>query len=119
MPSAAWLRWQSSSDNEGDPLLYTLELGTVPFVLRSMGTSETPDFVTAPLAFGTTYYWRVTARDSYLGLPLQSRASSVENFVLGLTNAPPAEFWRHLMRAAENMQLTERVLDFRRRMDAA
>ena len=64
----------------------------MPFVLRSMGTSETPDFVTAPLAFGTTYYWRVTARDSYLGLPLQSRASSVENFVLGLTNAPPGPF---------------------------
>jgi hypothetical protein len=48
--------------------------------------------VTAPLVFGTTYYWRVTARDSYLGLPLQSRASSVENFVLGLTNVPPGAF---------------------------
>jgi len=90
--SAAWLRWQSSSDSEGDPLLYTLEIGTSPFVLRSTGTSETPDFVTRPLSFGTTYYWRVTARDSYLGLPLQSRASSVENFVLGLTNVPPDAF---------------------------
>lgn len=90
--SAAWLRWQSSSDNDGDPLLYTLEIGTFPFVLRSTGTSETADFVTAPLVFGTTYYWRVTARDSYLGLPLQSRASSVENFVLGLTNAPPGPY---------------------------
>ncbi|MDO8757035.1 MAG: fibronectin type III domain-containing protein, partial [Elusimicrobiota bacterium] len=90
--SAAWLRWQASSDNDGDPLLYTLEIGTWPFVLRGTGTSETADFVTAPLSFGTTYYWRVTARDSYLGLPLQSRASSVENFVLGLTNVPPGSF---------------------------
>ena len=38
---------------------------------------------------------------------------------LGLTNAPSAEFWRHLMRAAENMGLTERVVDFRRKMGAA
>ncbi len=90
--SAAWLRWQSSTDNDGDPILYALEIGTKPFVLNSTGTSETADFVTAPLAFGTTYYWRVTARDSYLGLPLQSRASSVENFVLGLTNVPPGPF---------------------------
>ena len=35
---------------------------------------------------------------------------------LALTNAPPAEFWRQLMRAAENMGLSERVVDFRRRM---
>lgn len=90
--SAAWLRWQSSTDGDSDPLLYTLEIATSPFVLRSTGTSETPDFVTAPLAFGTTYFWRVTARDSYLGLPLQSRASSVENFVLGRTNAAPGSF---------------------------
>lgn len=90
--SAAWLRWQASTDNDGDPILYTLELGTSPFVLRSTGTADVADFTTAPLAFGATYYWRVTARDSYLGLPLQSRASSVENFVLGLLNAPPAPF---------------------------
>jgi hypothetical protein len=38
---------------------------------------------------------------------------------LGLTNAPPAEFWRHLIRAAENMKLTERVVDFRRKMEEA
>jgi hypothetical protein len=90
--SAASLGWQASSDNEGDPVLYTLELGTSPFVLRSTGTSETADFLTGPLSFGTTYYWRVTARDSYLGLPLQSRASSVENFVLARTNVPPGPF---------------------------
>jgi hypothetical protein len=38
---------------------------------------------------------------------------------LGLTDAPPAEFWRHLIRAAENMGLTDRAVDFRRKMEAA
>ena len=34
---------------------------------------------------------------------------------LGLTNAPPAEFWRQLMRAAENMGLSERAADLQRK----
>ncbi len=38
---------------------------------------------------------------------------------LGSTNAPPAEFWRRLMYAAENMELSDRAADFRRKMDRA
>jgi len=38
---------------------------------------------------------------------------------LGLTNAPPAEFWRRLMYAAENMELTDRAADYKRRMERA
>ena len=38
---------------------------------------------------------------------------------LGLTNAPPAEFWRRLMYAAENMDLSERAADFKRRIERA
>lgn len=38
---------------------------------------------------------------------------------LGLTNAPPPEFWRHLIRAAENMALSERATDFKRRIGEA
>jgi hypothetical protein len=34
---------------------------------------------------------------------------------LGLTNAPPPEFWRELARAAQNMGLSERAADFERR----
>lgn len=90
--SAAWLRWQAATDGDGDPLVYSVEIGTFPFALRSTGTAESPEFTTTPLSFGTTYYWRVTVGDSYLGLPLQSRASSIENFVLGRVNAPPAAF---------------------------
>lgn len=38
---------------------------------------------------------------------------------LGLTNAPPPEFWRQLVQAAENMGLSERATDFERRMEKA
>ena len=35
---------------------------------------------------------------------------------LGLTNASPPDFWRHLILAAESMELSERAADFKRRM---
>lgn len=38
---------------------------------------------------------------------------------LGLTSAPPADFWRHLMYAADNMALVDRADEYRRRMEAA
>lgn len=38
---------------------------------------------------------------------------------LGLTNTPPPEFWRHLARAAENMELSDRAADFKRKMGRA
>ena len=38
---------------------------------------------------------------------------------LGLTSAPPAEFWRHLMYAASNMALVDRAAEYRRRMERA
>ena len=38
---------------------------------------------------------------------------------LGLANAPPADFWQHLIFAAESMELSERAADFKRRMGKA
>jgi hypothetical protein len=35
---------------------------------------------------------------------------------LGLTCHPVAEFWKHLMYAAENMELTDRATEFKQRM---
>ena len=35
---------------------------------------------------------------------------------LGLACHPVAEFWKHLMHAAENMQLTDRAADYKQRM---
>ena len=37
---------------------------------------------------------------------------------LGLTNAPPPDFWRCMMLAAESMELSERAADFERRANA-
>jgi hypothetical protein len=36
---------------------------------------------------------------------------------LGLTNSPPPDFWRHLMFAAESMELSERAADFKRKWE--
>jgi hypothetical protein len=36
---------------------------------------------------------------------------------LGANNAPPAEFWLRLMYAAENMELSDRAADFKRKID--
>ena len=38
---------------------------------------------------------------------------------LGLTNAPPPDFWRHLIFAAESMELWERAADFKRKIENA
>jgi len=38
---------------------------------------------------------------------------------LALTNAPPPDFWRHLILAAESMELSERAADFKRKMGNA
>ena len=38
---------------------------------------------------------------------------------LGLTNAPPPDFWRHLIFAAESMELWERAADFKRKIGNA
>jgi hypothetical protein len=36
---------------------------------------------------------------------------------LGLTSSPPAEFWRHLMHAANNMGLVDTAAGYKRRME--
>ena len=38
---------------------------------------------------------------------------------IGLTNELPPEFWRHLMYAADNMGLSDRAADFKRKMENA
>lgn len=38
---------------------------------------------------------------------------------LGLTNTLAADFWRHMMYAAENMGLSDRAVDFRRKIERA
>lgn len=90
--SSAILSWQAPDDSEGDPLLYSVYLGTAPGQLSPIGSASQTSFTSQPLAFGATYYWRVAATDSYLGLPLQTSTSSALAFNLNLTNRPPADF---------------------------
>ena len=87
--SAAALSWQQSSDSDGDPVTYSVYLGTTPTQLTFLGATTQPSFATQPLAFGATYYWQIVAQDTYLGLPLQNTQAPVVSFNLGLSNQPP------------------------------
>lgn len=59
------LEWQAATDPDGDPVIYDLYLDTEPKPQEKL----IGDFKTAlyslqtDLAFNTTYYWRVTAKD--------------------------------------------------------
>jgi len=90
--ASAALTWQASNDADGDPITYSVYLGTAPGQLALAGTATQNDFPTPPLAFGTTYYWQVAAEDSYLDLPLQQTPAPVESFNLGFINNPPGAF---------------------------
>jgi hypothetical protein len=90
--SAAALSWQTSSDADGDPITYSVYLGTNPTQLVNAGSTTVNALSSQPLNFGTTYYWQVMTQDSYLGLPLQQTPAPVESFNLSFVNNPPAGF---------------------------
>jgi hypothetical protein len=57
------LDWSASPDPDGDPVAYDVYFGTAdppPFVQHQAATSYDPPGV---LAYGTTYHWRVVAKD--------------------------------------------------------
>lgn len=90
--SAAALSWQAANDADGDPLLYTVYLGTAAAALQPVGQTGVTSLTTPSLAFGSTYYWQVVAQDSYLGLPVSNSTSPIVSFNLGLLNHPPDPF---------------------------
>ncbi len=90
--SSAFLSWQYAADSEGDPVVYSVFLGTSPLSLSAVGTTSSQNFDTAPLAFEATYYWQVKAQDQYQGVPLQTQQAPVVNFRLSLQNSPPSAF---------------------------
>ncbi len=90
--SAATLSWQTVSDPDGDPILYTAYLGQSPQSLQTLPTTAQSTLSTQPLDFGTTYYWTISAQAFYLGLPLEATSAPIENFNLGLINNPPGNF---------------------------
>src|ERR1019366_747574 len=63
-PSAA-LSWQASTDADGDPISYSVNLGLAPGQLALAGVTSQNNFASLALAYGATYYWQVVAQDSY------------------------------------------------------
>ncbi|MFA6093843.1 MAG: hypothetical protein WCU88_09810 [Elusimicrobiota bacterium] len=90
--SAAAFAWQASGDSDGDPIMYTVRMGTSPSSMALAGASDQAGLSSEPLVFGVTYYWQVLAQDSYLGLSLQTATAPVVGFNLNFRNSVPGAF---------------------------
>jgi hypothetical protein len=83
-PQDGTVRWYSG-DPDGDPVVYDVYYGADPTPPLA-GTRTSRGFSTGyPLSYGTTYYWRVVARDSH-GAETQG---PVWYFTTKLANEPP------------------------------
>lgn len=84
------LSWQPAADPDGDAVTYTLSWRPAwqaePTVFVTTATSQ---FMTG-LAFGTTYFWSVTARDGYGAATAMAGGETQAYFPLFDNTAPPA-----------------------------
>ncbi|MFH1725860.1 MAG: fibronectin type III domain-containing protein [Elusimicrobiota bacterium] len=60
------LSWEAAHDPDGDLVLYELAVSTDSGALETVQVSTARSRV-LPVSLGTTYYWRVTARDGFGG----------------------------------------------------
>ncbi len=85
------LAWQSSIDPDGDPVAYDVYWRPAaqpsPILLGS-----TPDtsWTMSELSFATTYYWSVTARDSFGAA--RPMAGGEQSYLPIFKNSPPGSF---------------------------
>jgi hypothetical protein len=83
VPLSQILNW-SATDGDNDPIEYRVAFGTNPTALVQQTNPVAPPIAPpTPLAFGTTYYWTITATD---------RISITNSGVLSFTtaaNSPP------------------------------
>lgn len=83
---AVTLTWGESIDPDGDPVAYRLEISTSggpESVFQGM-----PASLTIPVAFDTTYFWRVAAADPFGG----ASTGPFSSFVVRLANRAPESF---------------------------
>lgn len=57
------LQWNAATDNNGDPVSYTVYMGTSADKLTKVASALTTTSFLPNLQVNTTYYWRVTATD--------------------------------------------------------
>ena len=63
--TSAVLSWQAAVDPDGDSVVYDVLWGASPQTMALLGTTAATSWPVSGLAFGTTYYWTVAARDIY------------------------------------------------------
>lgn len=80
------LKW-TGTDPDGDALEYDIYLGTDPvnLPLRATHLHDSEYAITTPLAFATTYTWKVIARDPFG----HETSSAPVLFTTKLSNSPP------------------------------
>ncbi|MDE2293666.1 MAG: hypothetical protein KGL53_16415, partial [Elusimicrobia bacterium] len=83
--SSQLLSWAPSSDPDGDPVTYELDLSTTPGHLSAVQVSSATSF-TLDFTLGTTYYWEVVARDGFGGATI----TGLESFLAVFLNHPPS-----------------------------
>lgn len=88
--SAVNLSWQLASDPDGDAVTYLLSWRPswqyAPTVIVTTATSQ----VMTGLAFGTTYFWSVTARDGYGAATAMAGGATQAYLPIFDNTAPPA-----------------------------
>src|SRR5262249_4934196 len=69
-------------------VLYDVSFGTSPQAMTPVGTTAATTWAASSLAFGTTYYWTVRARDGY-GAATSLAGGAVQSLARVFENQPP------------------------------
>ncbi len=83
------LAWQESIDPDGDSVVYNILWGSAPQTMALQGTTAETNWQISGLAFGTTYYWSVFARDVYNAATAVTGSTQTYSQVF-LDSPPPA-----------------------------
>ena len=87
VPLTLTLKWDASTDPDGDTIKYDVYLSSNPsnMVIKALDCTTNSYEITQPLDYGTKYYWKVVAKDGKGG----ETEGTVWNFTTK-TNNPPS-----------------------------